>query len=114
MGIKSIIDDVIAIKEAIAAKDIKGGWAAEITLQQDLFAMVYSMQATGTECDPGELEKLGAACDECKSVIESSQAAVAAGPVGKWGDGKILDFMKKVLPIILELLPLFLAPAPAP
>lgn len=112
MSLRNIIDDVLAIKDAIAAKDVKAGWAAEIQLQKDAFDMVYAMQASPVAHDPAEQAELKAACFECEAA--AAALAVPVGAVGAWGDGKILAFLKEVLPLVLQLIPLFVEPAPAP
>lgn len=113
MSLMNVVQDVIDIKNAILEKNVKAGWAAEIKLQQDLFALVYAVRATGEACDPAEVAQLKAACEECHMAVDAAQATVEAGAVGKWGDGKILAFLKEILPVILQLLPLFIEPAPA-
>jgi hypothetical protein len=40
-------------------------------------------------------------------------AALEANPEA-WGDGKFLELLKQLLPLIIQILPLFLEPAPKP
>lgn len=41
-------------------------------------------------------------------------AAIEAECPEAWGDGRFLELLKQLLPIILQILPLFLEPSPAP
>lgn len=53
------------------------------------------------------------AVDPSKAAERIAAAGVAADPAA-WGDGKFLEILKMLLPIILQILPLFLEPEPGP
>jgi hypothetical protein len=51
--------------------------------------------------------------DDAAERLALACASADDGPEA-WGDGKFLEILKMLLPIILQLLPLFLEPGPAP
>ncbi len=51
-------------------------------------------------------------CDCC--LTPEDAARLTSAMPGKWGDGKFLEIIQKLLPIILQILPIFLEPKPSP
>lgn len=67
------------------------------------------MSAKKAETPETTLEaKIRECAAQCGLTDHEAHAAMASGPVGAWGDGvalgKILDFMKLIMPYILPLI----------
>lgn len=92
----SIVKDIIALKDAIVAGDYKTAWQLEIKLQQTAFDLVYGLQGTADTIDKAELQQ---ACTDLVAACNQMQAGADA-----IGDGKILAFLVKILPLIIALL----------
>ena len=59
-------------------------------------AIAGRLNVTGDVCEADLLAAIEAECPEA------------------WGDGRFLELLKQLLPLIIQILPLFLEPSPAP
>lgn len=64
---------------------------------------------------PGDVTIVLADSGRCLAVDPAvMEVQLAAVPPEAWGDGKWLEIFKMLLPILIQILPFFLTPAPTP
>ena len=80
-------------------------------------ALVAQFKATGRieiECPDGTVCSMAPDAAGVWTMAEEDQAKLVAAAPEKFGDGKFLEIFKQFLPLILQLLPLFLKKEPDP
>lgn len=110
----TLIQAVRDLKAAVEAHDLKRAADLLIDLQRHAFGHLFAApegEARDLDAETHDPAELKAAVKELKAAVKAASPAkgaargLAGGRVGKIGDGKILDLIVKILPLILALLP---------
>jgi hypothetical protein len=131
MGTLRLLFDILAAALPLPVwsdEEDSGEWWAGLgpSVTALIAALVAQFKTTGraTMMLPDGTELIFADSGKCLScdcdavegrllAIPTDRWVVAVGPE-KWGDGKFMEMLMKLLPYIIQILPLFLEPKPAP
>lgn len=94
-----LIADLKELRDAVTADpfEINRAWKALKAVGDDVIGFIGGVGAISDE----ERAEVKACCDE---ILAECQPTVAGDGVSKFGDGKFIEFVMKVLPLILALL----------
>lgn len=100
----SLISLVIALRKAIQNADAKEAFRLAIELQSSLFSLLFGgLSAMSVEDKEKVKAELQGALDDIDDPTEDATDLDDASAQA-WGDGKILEFLRKLLPIIIGLI----------
>lgn len=101
-SLSDVLSAAIGVKDAVVAGHFADAWEKSLTLQQ--FA-IEAARAAGFQAAPGDPPRadVHSALCECEAACAAANPPVGADEVGKLGDGKILELLKVILPLILSL-----------
>jgi hypothetical protein len=104
-GVADLIAKFDELKDDVTSFNLHDAWKHEIELQQIAYDIAFPVGFQAVACTPDDRAAIVAKCAELERCCNEKLAhpPVAAGPVGKIGDGKILNVILKLLPIILSL-----------
>lgn len=94
----TLIQEIKDIQAAIAGRDWQGAARKLVALQQQAIDLLFGPPTT--RGGPEQLAALKAAIDECAAHCVTT----AAGPETAASAAKILDLIRTVLPLILQLI----------
>lgn len=102
----NLFSDLLALKTAVESGNVTDIWSAFKKIGDDVAGPTMMQGVAG--CDPDKCEPV---IDECVKACHDLHAQVTAPatnktPKGKFGDG---TFLKMILPLIIQFLPLIFA-----
>lgn len=106
-SLAEVIQQVYKVRDSLEAKEPVTAWKHTLPIQQ--FGIDTALQF-GLKSENGGYSK--EECKELKKAVKGCSASLkkltAKNSVQKIGDGKLLDKLKKILDLVITLLPIFL------